>query len=358
MRRIFSILAIGLLFAGCGQKAEDQPKDVASVDQKPAVTIFDGETHFRNIRQLTFGGENAEAYFSYDGRELIFQSTRDGRGCDAIYRMNADGSDVRMVSSGKGATTCSFIAPDGKSIIYASTRLGGDACPPKPDMSRGYVWALYKDYDIYRADPDGSNPVRLTTTPGYDAEAVYSPLGDKIIFTSVRTGDLELFTIDPNGKNVEQITNTPGYDGGAFFSLDGQWICWRASRPTGEALRDYRELLSEGLIRPSHLEIYVMNLKDRKPIQLTNNGAANFGPYFHPDGTHVIFASNVDDPQGRNFDLYMVDKDTKEVERITYCPSFDGFPMFTHDGSELVFASNRDDKTAGETNIFIADWVW
>ena len=358
MRRTLSILAIGLLFAGCGQKAEDQPKDVASVDQKPAVTVFDGEKHFKNIKQLTFGGENAEAYFSYDGKELIFQSTRDGRSCDAIYRMNADGSDVRMVSSGKGATTCSFIAPDGKSIIYSSTQLGGDACPPKPDMSRGYVWALYKDYDIYKADPDGSNPVRLTTTPGYDAEAVYSPLGDKIIFTSARTGDLELFTMNPDGTDVEQITNMPGYDGGAFFSLDGQWICWRASRPTGEALKDYRELLGEGLIRPSHLEIYIMNLKDRKPIQLTNNGAANFGPYFHPDGRHVIFASNMDDPKGRNFDLYMVDKDTKEVERITYCPTFDGFPMFTHDGSKLVFASNRDDKQAGETNIFIADWVW
>jgi len=241
LRRTLSILAIGLLFAGCGKKAEDQPKDVASVDQKPAVTVFDGEKHFKNVKQLTFGGENAEAYFSYDGKELIFQSTRDGRSCDAIYRMNADGSDVRMVSSGKGATTCSFIAPDGQSIIYSSTQLGGDACPPKPDMSRGYVWALYKDYDIYRANPDGSNPVRLTTTPGYDAEAVYSPLGNKIIFTSARTGDLELFTMNPDGTDVEQITNTPGYDGGAFFSLDGQWICWRASRPTGDALKDYRD---------------------------------------------------------------------------------------------------------------------
>ena len=321
------------------------------------VNIIKGEKHFKSLRQLTFGGENAEAYFSYNAGKLIFQSTRNDMECDAIFTMNADGTDVKMVSSGKGSTTCSFIAPDNKSIVYASTHLEGDECPPKADMSQGYVWALYESYDIFKADINGTNTTRLTETPGYDAEAVYSPKGDKIIFTSVRTGDLELFLMDPDGSNIEQVTDIPGYDGGAFFSLDGEWICWRASRPQGEELEDYKKLLKDGLIRPSKLEIYVMNLKERNPIQLTNNGAANFGPYFHPDGKKVIFASNMDDPEKRNFDLYMVEVKTRKIERLTYNPTFDGFPMFSHDGKKLVFASNRNNSRQGETNIFIADWI-
>lgn len=330
---------------------------VAAEPSAPADSlVLPGETHLSNIRQITFGGQNAEAYWNHDGTELIFQSERDGRACDAIYRMDGDGSHVRMVSSGRGTTTCSFIAPDGKAIIYASTHLADSACPAKPDMSRGYVWALYKSFDIFKAAPDGSNPVQLTTTPGYDAEGVYSPKGDKILFTSVRTGDLELFTMNPDGSGVEQITNMPGYDGGGFFSYDGEWICWRASRPTGEALKDYQALLAEGMIRPSKLEIYVMNLKDRKPIQLTANGAANFAPYFHPNGKQLIFCSNMNDPKGRNFDLYLIDIATKQIEQVTHNESFDGFPMFTHDGKRLVFASNRHGQVQGETNIFVADW--
>ena len=326
----------------------------ATVEQ-PTLT-YPKETHFQNLRQLTFGGQNAEAYFSFDGKELIFQSTRDELQCDAIFRMNSDGSAVRMLSSGKGVTTCSFIAPDNRSIIYSSTHLGGDVCPPKPDYSRGYVWPLYKDYDIFKAQPDGSNPVQLTKTDGYDAEAVFSPKGDKIVFTSVRTGDLEIYLMNPDGSGVEQLTHEAGYDGGAFFSLDGKWLVWRASRPEGDALKDYQALLAEGLIRPGKLEIYIMNLQERKPMQLTNNGAANFGPYWHPDGKHIIFSSNMNDPKGRDFNLYMIDKDSRKLEQITYYEGFDGFPMFSHDGKKLVFASNRHGKVKGETNIFIADW--
>jgi Tol biopolymer transport system component len=355
MKSIVVIVMLLALVAGCAKKAEQETEATATYPDTP--TIFEGETHFANLKQITFGGQNAEAYWSYDGTELIFQSTRDNMECDAIYRMNADGSNVRMVSSGKGATTCSFIAPDGQSIVYASTHLAGDDCPPKPDMSRGYTWALYDSYDIFKADPDGSNVVRLTETEGYDAEAVFSPKGDKIVFTSVRDGDLDLYIMDAEGKNVQRMTNEIGYDGGAFFSLDGEWLCWRASRPGGEELEDYLSLLAEGLIRPSKLEIYVMNSDDRIPIQLTDNGAANFGPYFHPDGKRVIFVSNMADPGGRNFDLFMVDIATKEIEQITHFGSFDGFPMFSHDGKKLVFASNRDGLVEGETNIFIADWV-
>jgi Tol biopolymer transport system component len=262
-------------------------KSVVS-EKQAEVTIFEGETHFKNIRQLTFGGENAEAYFSYNADKLIFQSKRDDLQCDAIFTMDVDGSNVKMVSLGKGATTCSFIAPDYKSIIYASTHLGGAECPPKPDMSLGYVWALYKSYDIFKADPDGSFPVRLTDTPGYDAEGVYSPKGDKIIFTSVRTGDLELFLMDPDGSNVEQLTDTPAMMEVLSFLLTGSGSVGGLQGP-GRRTSRYVNLLKNGLIRPSKLEIYVMNLKELKPIQLTSNGAANFGPYFHPSGEKVIF---------------------------------------------------------------------
>lgn len=354
----FIALAALLLIAGCGQQKEESSVADTHHTKPVMATIFEGEKHLANIRQLTFGGQNAEAYFSYNADQLIFQAMTDSMKCDQIFRMNADGSDVRMVSTGKGATTCSFISPDGQSIIYASTHLGGDDCPPKPDMSRGYVWPLYDTYDIFKADADGSNIVRLTETPGYDAEAVYSPLGDKIIFTSVRSGDLELYLMNPDGSGVEQITDWPGYDGGAFFSLDGKWIVWRASRPEGKELEEYQALLADGLIRPNKLEIYIMNLEDRKPIQLTSNGAANFAPYFHPDGKHVLFCSNVNSESRRDFDLYLTNIDTKEVEQVTFNETFDGFPMFSHDGTKLVFASNRDNTISGETNIFIADWVW
>lgn len=356
MRGIVPVLVIGLALTSCIKKVEKNTTDNAA--EPVMATIFEGEKHLTNIRQLTFGGQNAEAYFSYDASELILQSTRDSFPCDAIFRMNSDGSNLQLLSSGKGVTTCSFIAPDGQSIIYSSTHLGGDECPPKPDRSRGYVWPLYKTYDIFKADRDGSNLIRLTETPGYDAEAVYSPKGDKIIFTSVRSGDLELYTMDPDGGNVEQITDMPGYDGGAFFSYDAEWICWRASRPEGEDLAEYRTLLANGLIRPGKLELYIMNMTEREPIQLTENNNANFGPYFHPDGKHVIFCSNLADEGGRNFDLHMINIETSQIEQITYNPTFDGFPMFSHDGKKLVFASNRNNKVRGETNIFIADWVW
>jgi TolB protein len=351
------LLGLGLLALGTAASTS-RAKETAPSATPPQDLHYLEEKHLTNLRQLTFGGQNAEAYFSFDGSELIFQSTRDDLECDAIFRMNADGSNVRMVSSGQGTTTCSFIAPDNQAIIYASTHLGGKECPPKPDYSQGYVWPLYESYDIFRADPEGGNLVRLTDTPGYDAEGVYSPQGDKIVFTSMRTGDLELFLMNPDGSSVEQLTDAPGYDGGAFFSRDGEWIVWRASRPQGKALENYQTLLKEGLFRPGNLEIFIMNLKERKPIQVTDNGAANFAPYWHPDGKHIIFSSNLHNPQGRNFDLFLLNINTGALEQVTHYPDFDGFPMFSHDGKKLVFASNRNGKVPGETNVFIADWRW
>ena len=316
------------------------------------------EKHLRNIRQLTFGGENAEAYWSADGKKLIFQSTRDGRGCDQIYVMNADGSDTRMVSTGKGRTTCSYFFQNGKRIIYASTHLASPDCPPKPDFSKGYVWAVYEGFDLFSAKPDGSDLKRLTTTPGYDAEAVIAPNGKKVVFTSVRDGDLNIYTMDLDGRNVKQLTTELGYDGGPFFSYDSQWIVFRAHHPkVAKDVEDYRSLLKQGLIRPTALEIWVMKSDGSAKRQVTSNGKANFAPYFFPDGKRIIFSSNMNDPRGRNFDLYAVNIDGTGLERITSNDTFDGFPMFSPDGRKIVFASNRNAKTQGDTNIFVADWV-
>lgn len=319
------------------------------------------EVHLRNVQQLTFGGENAEAYFSFDGKQLIYQATprHPQQPCDQIFQMNTDGSGKRLLSTGQGRTTCSFFYPDSQHILYASTHEGSAKCPPPVDMSQGYVWALYADYDIYKADLEGNIVQKLTDTPGYDAEAVLSPRGDKIVFTSMRSGDLELWTMNLDGSDLQQLTNTPGYDGGAFFSPDGAKIVWRASRfaKDSQALADYQRLLKKGLIRPSQLEIFVMDADGRNQQQVTHLGKASFGPYFHPTGDKIIFSSNLSDIQGREFDLYLINIDGTGLERITYTRQFDGFPMFSPDGKKLVWGSNRHNERPRETNIFIADWV-
>jgi TolB protein len=356
------VLALSVFGCGSDKAAEEQKLPQHSESSADSAgLLFPGEDrHLANVRQLTFGGENAEAYFSHDGTRLIFQSTRDTFECDQIYSMNADGSDIKLLSTGRGRTTCSFIQPDEKKITYASTHLSSDQCPPDPDMSRGYVWALYPGYEIFRANPDGSDPVNITNSPRYDAEGVYSPDGSLIAFTSLRDGDLEIYTMHPDGSHVKRLTATPGYDGGPFFSLDGKRIVYRASRPTTEEeLSDYTSLLDQNMIRPSRLEIYTMNVDGSNQRQLTNNGAANFAPYFHPNGKQIIFASNVADSSAshRNFDLFLINDDGTGLQRITFNPTFDGFPMFSHDGKKLVFCSNRNNAKRGETNVFIADWV-
>ncbi|HEY0385741.1 MAG TPA: hypothetical protein VGC64_06995 [Pyrinomonadaceae bacterium] len=316
------------------------------------------EKHLRNMRQLTFGGENAEAYFSPDGTQLIFQSKRDGRECDQIYTMRTDGSGVRMVSTGAGRTTCSYFLPKQKRILFSSTHLGSRECPPRPDFSKGYVWPIYATYDIFTARPDGSDVKQLTTAPGYDAEATVSKDGRKIVFTSMRDGDLDVYTMDTNGKNVRRLTTEMGYDGGPFFSDDGRQIVYRAYHPqTPAQVERYKQKLAEGVIEPTTFELWVMNADGSNKRQVTHLGAASFAPYFFPDAKRIIFASNMNDPKGRNFDLYVVNTDGTGLERITFNDTFDGFPMFSPDGRKLVFASNRNGQARGETNVFIADWI-
>jgi len=327
--------------------------------QEPDPTLRDPrEVHLRNIRQLTFSGENAEAYFSDEGKKIIYQSRAQGEGCDQIYTMDLRTGDTHLVSTGEGRTTCSYYYPGARRILFASTHHWDPACPPAPDMSQGYVWALYPTYDIFTADVDGSNLQQLTYTWGYDAEATFSPVGDRIVFTSMRDGDLEIYSMRGDGSDVRRLTDRIGYDGGPFYSPDGTKIVYRAGYPETEAeIADYRRLLAQGLIRPSKLEIYVMDADGSNKVQVTHNGAANFGPYFHPSGEKILFSSNMDDPTGREFDIYMINVDGTGLERITFTGGFDGFPMFSPDGKYLVFGSNRRESHPGNTNVFIAEWV-
>jgi Tol biopolymer transport system component len=319
-----------------------------------------GERHLQNIKQLSFGGENAEAYFSFDGRQLIFQSKRDDLKCDQIFSMNIDGSNVRMVSNGEGRTTCSYFFKDGKKVLYASTFGGKKECPPAADFSKGYVWAIYPDYDIYTSKTDGTKIKPLTKTPGYDAEATISPNGRKIVFTSMRDGDLDLYVMDKNGKNVKRLTTELGYDGGAFFSPDGKQIVYRSYHPRTDAeISRYKERLSQNLIEPTVFEVWIMNADGTNKRQVTKLGAASFAPFFTPDGKRIIFCTNhfATDARKRNFDLALINTDGSGLERVTYNETFDGFPMFSPDGKKLAFASNRNAAKQGDTNVFIADWV-
>jgi len=319
------------------------------------------EKHFAELRQLTFAGENAEAYWSFDGSALSLQTKLAGQDCDRIYRMPLAGgrTDLVPVSNGEGATTCAYFLPGDREVLYASTHLGGKACPPKPDRSQGYVWPLYESYDIFKVGVDGKGLVQLTSSKGYDAEGTVCAKDGSIVFTSVRDGDLDIYRMDRDGKNVTRLTNTPGYDGGAFFNADCSRIVWRASRPRpGKELDEYKALLEKGLVRPSKLEIYVANADGSEPMQITYLDAASFAPFFHPSGRRVLFSSNHGDPKGREFDIWAVDDTGARLERITSAPGFDGFPIFSPDGKTLAFSSNRQTPPGShDTQVFLAKWA-
>jgi TolB protein len=342
-------LTAALLGAAVSFSAQAQTRDVR-------VAVEPGESHLTNIRQLTFGGQNAEAYWSSDGQWITLQSTLAGMQCDQQYVMRADGSDVRRISNGRGKTTCGWFLPGNQRLLFASSHAHDSTCPPRPDPSRGYVWPLDR-FDLYTVNRDGSNLTRLTNFDTYTAESVVSPDGKRIAFTSLKDGDLDIYVMNVDGTGLKRLTNTPGYDGGPWWSPDGTKIVYRSHHPADSAqLAQYRSLLADRMVRPSQVELFVMNADGSDQRQITRLGGANFGPSWTPDGRRIIFASNYKNPRSRNFDLFLVNLDGSGLEQITTHGEFDGFPMFSPDGRKVLWASNRNGREVGETNIFVAEW--
>jgi len=356
-----------MLVMSCGGKKINVNNDKKDSTQAVVDTCkYDQEKHLANVKMLTFGGDNAEAYFSFDGSMFSFQRTapEDGIPCDQIYMWKLADGDMstnkpQLISTGKGRTTCSYFLPGDSLILYASTHAAGDECPPAPERKKGaYFWPVYETMDIYVANLKGEVVKQLTNTKGYDAEATVSPKGDKIVFTSDRSGDLELYTMNIDGSDVKQITNELGYDGGAFFSPDGTKLVFRSSRPKADStVKKYKDLLKDHLVEPSDMEIYVCNVDGSDKKQITNLGRANWAPFFHPSGNKIIFSSNHKSPKDFMFNLWMINLDGTGLEQITFDPVFDAFPMFSPDGKKILFSSNRKNGNTRSTNLFVADWV-
>ena len=362
--RALSLLLVLFFSIGCTQNNSKTTTNTVKLVAGKDSLIFAEEVHFKSMRQITFGGDNAEAYWSFDDKQLVFQSNNKdwGVACDQMFLMNIDESFSEkappMISTGKGRTTCAYFLPDNKHYVYGSTHLGAEECPPAPLRKNGrYVWPIYDSYDIFVSDLEGNIVNQLTNEKGYDAEATVSPKGDKIVFTSTRSGDLELYTMNIDGSDVTQITNELGYDGGAFFSPDGTQLIFRSSRPkTPEEVKAYKDLLAQGLVEPTEMELYICNADGSNLRQLTSLGNANWSPFFHPSGKKILFSSNFEAERGFPFNLYMIDLDGKNLKRITHGETFDAFPVFSNDGKWLAFSSNRNNGGGRDTNLFIAEW--
>lgn len=367
MKLKYSAFVLLAMAIACKSSQSSSGHDGYSGATKIVNTLhYPQEKHLKNIKQLTFGGDNAEAYWSFDNKKLVFQATNKAWGteCDQIYTMNltddlSKGQRPQLVSTGIGRTTCSYFLPGNETIVYSSTHLASADCPPVPkkeDYGNKYIWPVYEGYDIFIADTKGNQLKQLTFEDGYDAEPTVSPKGDKIVFTSTRTGDLELFTMNIDGTDVKQVTHELGYDGGAFFSPDGTKLIFRSSRPkTPEEIKEYKDLLAIGLVQPTYMELYVCNVDGSDLRKITDLGSANWAPFFHPSGEKVIFSSN--HVAKRSFNLFMINVDGTGLEQITFDGVFDAFPMFSPDGKKLVFSSNRNNNGTRDTNLFVADWV-
>ncbi|MCG7956213.1 MAG: hypothetical protein JAY91_11880 [Candidatus Thiodiazotropha endolucinida] len=335
-----------------------------NAEQTPVLKKSD-DRHMSNLTQLTFEGDNGEAYFSFDGKQLIYQSNRGGFECDKIWTMDIDGSNKTMVSPDHGAHTCAFFQPGEQQIVFASTSHLQGSCPKKPDLPSHirYAWPLHP-YDIYRANADGSGLTALTDNPKYDAEPIVSADGKWIVFGSQREGDFDIYRMDVDGGNVQRLTDTEGYDGGPWISPDSTKIVWRAWHPTSAAEKaQWQENMKQDYVQSTPLDIWVMNADGSNKIRLTDNGATNWAPSWHPDGKRIVFSSNMDDwrddykTYGHNFELYLINSDGSGLERITYNKIFDSFPMFSPNGKKIVFGSNRNPDKPRATDIFIADWT-
>ncbi len=366
--QLFGLLAVLLLLSACGGagSTDQTTQDEAGTSENASVADtlrYEQEANLKNLRQLTFGGDNAEAYFSFDNSKLVFQAANEAwdAPCDQIFYMPLSGYTGErppMLSTGKGRTTCSYFMPGDTTILYASTHLGGDECPESPPVVNGkYVWPIYESYDIFVADLEGNIKQQLTDHPGYDAEATLSPDGSKIVFTSTRSSDLELWTINTDGSELTQVTDELGYDGGAFFSPDGTKLIFRASRPkTEEEQATYKALLAQGVVQPTEMEIFVCNVDGSDMQQITDLGGANWAPYFHPSGEKLLFSTNHHVEGGRQFNIFSINLDGTGLKQVTFDKTFDAFPMFSYDGKYLVFSSNRNNGGTRDTNVFLAEW--
>jgi Tol biopolymer transport system component len=363
----YTLIGLAAICSGSFLFSISQNNSSQSLYIQSELDPYPAEKHFKNLQQLTFKGDNAEAYWSFDNKSLVFQATNPdwGTKCDQIFVHHLKDKDTRnklpvMVSTGKGRTTCAYFMPGNKSVIYASTHEASPECPPAPERTKDrYVWPVYSGYDIYIADLKGNQKKCIIKNPGYDAEATVSPKGDKIVFTSDRSGDLELYTCSIDGSDIKQVTNELGYDGGAFFSPDGKKLVFRASRPkTEEEIKKYKDLLKEGLVEPSRMEIFTCNVDGSDLKQVTKLGKANWAPFYHPSGKKIIFSSNHHGGgRGYKFNLFMINEDGTGLEQISHDQVFDAFPMFSPDGKKIVFASNRNNGGGHDTNLFVADWV-
>ena len=372
MRKYTFIVVALVAITACNSPQNQKNEKSASTETKPTTgelksLLYPKEKHFKNMRQLTFGGDNAEAYWSFDDEQLVFQATNEkwNAHCDQIFLMNSRDEQTpesvpQLISTGDGRTTCSYFMPGDTTILYASTHVHDASCPHKPPKREDgkYVWPIYNSFDIFVADLEGNIVRQLTDEPGYDAEATVSPKGDKIVFTSLRSGDLELYTMNLDGSDVKQITNELGYDGGAFFSYDGTKLIFRSSRPKTEVeIKEYKDLLDQGLVMPTNMELYVCNADGSDLRQLTDLGKANWSPFFHPSDKKVIFSSNHASERGFKFNLFMINVDGTGLEQISYDSVFDAFPVFSNKGDRIVFSSNRNNGGTYETNLFLAEWV-
>ena len=358
LRIITFIMSTVFLLSGCAIT-----KEVMKKGEHEFV-----EHHMKNVTQLTFDGDNGEAYFSRDGLKLIYQSNREGYACDKIWIMNIDSSDKYMVSPDHGAHTCSFFFPDSKKIVFASTGHIPKDCPPKPKTPEsfqgiGHVWPLYP-YDIFISNIDGSGIKKITDNPQYDAEPVVSSDGKQIVFGSQREGDFDIYIMNSDGSNVRRLTDKVGYDGGPWISPDGSKIVWRAWYPeTQEENETWKGCMENNYILPFPLDLWVMDADGSNKRRILHNGSTNWSPSWHQDGKRIIFSSNMNDWRedikrfGHNFELYLINIAGTGLERITHNSVFDSFPMFSPDGKKLVFASNRNPGKPRATDIFIADWV-
>lgn len=369
MMRKFSLFALAAVLFSCSERPEEAASEADGYSGATTswTVQYKEEVHFDTVIQLTNGGDNAEAYWSFDDSKIVFQATNSawGDSCDQIYFTPVADAERMMterpqlISTGQGRTTCSYFMPGDTTIIYASTHLADAHCPPKPEKREDgkYVWPIYAGFDIFVADLQGNIIAQLTDEEGYDAEPTVSPKGDKIVFTSLRSGDLELYTMNIDGSDVKQITHELGYDGGAFFSPDGEKLIFRSSRPQTEAeIAEYKALLKQGLVTPTEMELYICNTDGSELRKLTDLGNANWAPFFHPSGKKVIFSSNHASERGYPFNLFMINIDGTGLEQITYDGVFDAFPMFSRSGEYLLFSSNRNNGGGRDTNLFLAKW--